>query len=432
MAKLLDEGLKFLRRNPSLGLWQQGGRKSRVRPRILVCVLLVIVVFVVASQQSLAKDLKANAEWRTNMIHLRANLLQLLPLALDEVKFNEIKTGAEVYRAVSQLDHLAKKVEKFHGADVSDPTVKELMPAFAQHVQETRAALELGKRELARTSILRSVDYCISCHTRSGLGPVYSSSDFKTAFKSISDPVQRIELMMAFREYDQASAAIEKLLKASSQSEGLFLPIEKLVHWGLQINLVAQPNLEKAKQILVEARKKPGLPFFQERNLSVWAEALESISAADIMSPKDAKSAESEKTVRARADRFLSTAQKLKEAKGLPRAGEPLALLALSNYNTLLAEIAKYSKQDQAQVFFNMAKASELSLNSDFSNLHEFYYRSCIQVQPKSELSKQCYENLEESTWLRFSSNRSVQLPKAVLSQLAALKQIAQPEKKKE
>ncbi|NJL25184.1 MAG: hypothetical protein HC902_08410, partial [Calothrix sp. SM1_5_4] len=136
--------------------------------------------------------------------------LRLTPLSANPKTFAEPARKQEVHMLLREFARAASSIARDDKAPNADPLIEHSAEMFFQEARQALSAYETGDIPWARYSIHRSTGYCISCHTRADRG----AKDFTLQWEpklSALDPAQRIEFLLANRQYSSALARAKEL-----------------------------------------------------------------------------------------------------------------------------------------------------------------------------------------------------------------------------
>lgn len=336
--------------------------------RVLPLVALVACV-------SPQKNAVPEAAWINNMHRLSAAHLYILPVASDGRKFTDPASRAKIGGELKALAETASAVANDPRAPDADPMIRYTAGAFAADLRQAYASFQTNDPQLARFTVGRMSRYCIGCHTRADRG----IRDFPMSWSSelgALTPAQRIEFYLANRRYQSAYSVALAMAKGEGdgyvnrEPRAWLLAIKRTM--GMIVRVNDDPT--QAENLAFAVYSNKSAPLYMRREAGGWVH--------DIREWRDEKR-------RTKRDSFRSAAVLLETRPTFVRALRASALLHA------LLEDSKSPRYAEAMFYSGLAAAQLRELNMD--TLDQYYYESCINRAPHSELGERCYGKLDDA-----------------------------------
>lgn len=355
------------------------------------------------------------ATWSSRMGEFRTTLAQLGPYLYDDKKFNSPSNFEVIKKHTKKLGELAHSIDQSKkdkvAAPSTDPVLAYFATQFKENINRAYESLEVDHREYARSVLRTSLSYCISCHTRSDVGPKFPLFD-NPPFVAELRPMEQASYYVATRQYEAALKKYMDILQDPKAGKQRPFDIEKAARSALAIAVRVDHNPEEALKIAKYVYQKAETPLFVKNDSMTWMDSIEDWKKQS-------------KTLPAAESAFVAKIKGLlKKAESVQRyradmKGDIYYLQA----TTLIHDyFNRYEKPKYlAEVLYLAGQAYEPLQELGFWSLHEMYYEQCVRAAPHTSLARKCYENLEQSVFLGYSGSAGIFVPLSVQKQLKEL-----------
>ncbi len=341
----------------------------------------VIAGILLAGCASAPKSSKPEAKWINNMHRLSAAHLRLMPLVADAKKFAD-PNRRQIRSEMKEMVATAGDILNDNKAPDADPIIKFTAARLANETRQAYAAFEMGDIQWSRFAASRTGSYCISCHTRADRGV----KDFPAVWEEDLKPlnaVQRVEFLLANRRYKSALAEARELASDKSwptrDPRAWILAIERALAMVVRVN----DDPAQAEQLVSLVYANKSAPFYVRSDAGAWLRDIREWK-------KESRSPRTRDNFKA-AVRLVDRAQ----AAGPRSSASLIQYLRASRLVHVLLEDTQSSKYGETLLYAGIVSDSLRELNMGF--LDQYYYESCINFLPHSELAESCYARLEAS-----------------------------------
>jgi hypothetical protein len=386
---------------------------------IIPIFLLLNLLAIIGCQATKAKESQKQDSPPTlnsSMQDLKNTISILLPYAVDPQQFNSEKNSTEIEKQIKHINELSKVVVHNPAIQKQDPSLRFISSAFRQDVERIEESYRLGQKEYARYSIMNLTSYCIECHTRTSSGPSFNSDKLNNSLSSLN-PIQKIEFLVASRQFDLALSSLESHIKNRlAGSETGFNDLEKSVRYALAVTIKFQDSPSKAEHFINLIEQTKNTPFYLQQSAKSWKLAIKSWKSekkSKFKNPSDYLKKARELMNRARQTQTGS----------IDRSGDIYYLRALSILHKVL--MLNLSKDQLGESLLLTGTAYEAVRDLEVWSLHDNYFESCIRQVPHTSWSQSCYKKLEESYYFGFSGSSGLRIPIDIQMKLDQLKKLA-------
>lgn len=339
--------------------------------------------------------------WNSSMQKMKQHLLNLEPYTFDRFEFKKPENRRLITRELHSLAEVSKNVKHDPVMNSKDPTVRFVAEQFSGEMREAEENFSMGMAEFTRWQLMRATKYCLECHTRMNDGVVQRSATTNPPYVKTLPPVDQIELMIAFRQFQPAfDFVLETINKIKTQKDYNF-NVDRIARLGFLISVQQMEDRNQALRLVDAINKNPGLPAHLKESNQQWRKSL------DQWNPNQ------------RLD-TMAAMQKLSK--------DPISDIESMRLIPALLKYLNQAPNDEefAQALYLIGENYEnLSKISTFS-LPENYYELCITKFPKSSWAKKSYERFEDLTILGYSGSSGTRIPKRVQDHLDELKELIQ------
>jgi len=387
--------------------------------------VLILAVFILSAcnhgfEKNNSNSTPSDPALTASMQGLKNNLSHLLPIVINQKKFNLTENQQTISDEIKNLYQISKAVVHTKSVQQTDPSLRFISTAFSEDLKRASDSFEAGQKEYARYTIMNTTAYCIECHTRTSSGPEFSTPELEKSLVDLKK-IEKAEYHLATRQFDQALIEFESAIHENLQDKGNLFDLDKAVRHSLAITIRFQKNADKAKKIVQLIKNSNKAPYFLKQSANAW----------DLSIQKWQK----EKPVKLNLKKSSGLSEAIKFVQGLvdqgrksqygiaDRGGDIYFLRALSDLHLILVEDLKLEQLGQA--LYLTAVSYEAIRDLSLWSLHESYYESCIRQVPHSKWSAMCYQNLEESIYFGYTGSGGIQIPLDVQMKLNELHKLA-------
>ena len=375
-----------------------------------VCSVLLAFGIFVAPLELAAADATEADRLRETMQQVFEAISKLLPVSLDDARFQAAAEKPKIEAWLSTLAAAAGDVERHTGS--RDPGFGQISRALARDVAEIRQRYALGRYAEAQFYVSQLTENCVACHAR-----LPKARDFPIAQKLTSDPgVQALEprerarLFVATRQFDQALALWEaRFADASISPAELDLDGEILSY--LVVCIRVQRDFARPRAGLEKLASRPDVPRYLAMDLSAWIAQLGELAGG----------AKAEPTL-AIARAQLERGRALSEFPA-DRAALVYDLSASSELHRLIARHAS-SKAELAEAYYLLGAIDARLDQGSWVSETEQHLESSIRTDPGGRFADKAYATLEEYTVLAYGGASGSTVPPDVEARLDELRKL--------
>ncbi len=372
--------------------------------RAKLVLILVSVALSGCNSKSKTEDSKA-ANWAGKMQSLAADVRELVPYIYSRQAFFDPQNSGRIKSGLKDLTKQTHSItpEMAKGFFGNDPLVAYSLEGLQSDFDRSLDAFSMGQVEYSRSVAKSAINHCFRCHSVSkeasqGVAP---SWDLTPSQLSGLSSLERIDLLVAGRRYEEATQALESLMIDKDFIQNSPFDFEAALRKYLSLMIRAENNPDRPLKELDRILETKGIPFYVAEQARAWRNSL-----LEWKKRKPAKKSIKTSFVQARA--HIARAQDIQQyAKD--HAGDVEYLRATDLIHEVLRTI-KEPKQ-MADAYLLLGQAYEVLDELGYWNLHERYYEACITTLPHSDLARKCYGRLEASVYMGFSGSSGVHIP---------------------
>ncbi len=336
----------------------------------------------------------------------------LLPLVLSKADFENKKNAKEISSQMNKLATLTKKMaaNTSRFAD-SDPSIGYISERFAGDIRYAIDMWNTGDRIVPRRILRNVTDYCISCHTRTGKGLHFGQVNLPRAFKSMP-ALSRAEYLLATRQFEDALKAYEIVLIdtsiAKTNPEGWSTAVHKMLAVTIRVKNDPFLTLEMISRI---QDHPDSMPSALQADVAEWR--------------RGAKSWLDEKKSKLENDdqKYLAVVRLMKEADAAALVAPGGALVQHMRASTILHEVLGRVRggPHYQDMLWRAGESAFYLRNFNLWTLQDIYYEQCARVGGDSDLSKKCFNALEESMVTSYGVTTKNGLPEFIKVRLESI-----------
>lgn len=209
----------------------------------------------------------------------------LLPLSLRDETATNVWDQELIGQKLATLKAASAALQAHTAGEPGE--MRYIARSFDDMTSDVVKAFSNGWPEFAYFSVMDLVQHCVACHSRVEAPSQALFGERLIARMDIREipPGDVIRLYVATRQFDAATATIEKTLMAPD-----FHPIEadysSLMVEYLQIAIAARRSPAMAEQFLGRYLSRADIPYYLQRRYALWIEALQQL-APDIAAEAD-------------------------------------------------------------------------------------------------------------------------------------------------
>lgn len=366
-----------------------------------------------------APNARLNASgWTRQMRELGTTLQSLLLDASSEERFNAPKNAARIRKSTERLATLAQELDSDRIAKPDhDPSLKLIAHLFDDEASRARKLLDYGHREYAR-GILRGMSgYCMACHTRNAMGPQLTG--IPESLEVAQMPwLDRANYLAATRNFDQSLATYEKGIQDPVYATQRPFDWERAVRSALALSIRVKQDPDRALVIVDRVLAMPSAPYFMREQAAKWKESLVGWKAEPRHSPWTDEGLFAE-TIR------LTTAAKQMQKYPADRSADVIYLRATASVHDLLSRDLRGERL--AEALYLAGLGYEVLQGLNFWDLHDYYYLSCIEQAPHTEVARRCFGRFQESVFAGYTGSAGTDIPPEVEARLKQMEALSKP-----
>lgn len=384
---------------------------------LLVFALLLIIAAGATSLTSCVSstDKQAEKTWAGEMQGMATNVRKLVPFLYDRHKFYDPKNRVIISHELKEFASSSHKISPEMGKKIlgDDPLVAFSLGHLHADLQRASHAFDAGQFEYARGVAKASLSHCFRCHSLTQMGSK-AGWDLR-GFKNLSlQPLEKIDLLVAARKYDDALSYMEGLIDSDSFIKDHPFDYEALLRRYLAVTVRATAAPDRALIELDRVSETKGVPRYILEQVQGWRRSLNSWV-------REMKHHHRRKDLIQRARKRIERAMQIQHFPQ-DHAGDVEYLRATTLLHEALKRHLKPTKQ--AETLYLLGRAYEVLDDLGSWNLHESYYEVCIRKAPKSAWAKSCYTRLEASIYQGYSGSSGTHLPAHERQRLKELREM--------
>ncbi len=368
------------------------------------------------SQKPKVSSSGGDGSWPKDMQSLAETLKSLFPYLLSPRRFEDPANKEKIQAQLKKFSELSHSLSEKAPPPDSDPTLRIVADEFQDEVARAQDSFVQGQYDYSRKTMMTATMYCIQCHTRNTQGPRFALQDLWTQWPT-EDTIEKIEFMIALRQFDPALKEISEFLKRDRSKLKNPFDWDKVAQYGLQVSIRAVGNVNQALGFVDSILKSKDTPGALKSNAQSWKTSLlglRNMKPPAFKKPKDRLDY---------AKKMIALGKK-KQEYPLDRNADVEFLVASRELHDLLAQ--NPDKALKAEALYNLGMCYDVLKESQLWSLNESFYESCIHLQPGTPIAKQCFARYEASQKMGYSGSGGLILPPEVKKKLAALKSLSE------
>jgi cytochrome c553 len=386
---------------------------------------VTLVASLCFAQAGVAEEKVGNSEWKARMQAMLTDVLQLLPFAFDERKFNDEKNRAEIKKALDALANhssaLKAHTAKFKSLsnDKIDPSVRFIAEAFENEVGAAQISFSGSDqaRRHSQTYLRSAVSKCSACHSQSSNGPELRLDQFKLRLEGLNAP-DRYLALVATRQFDEALAEFSKNLKTPQTSGGDELSVDRTAKSALAIAVRVKRDPKLTLKLIQDIEASGRASKMLQNDLPDWrTSTMEWQKAPPLNSLK-------EPAVLAEAKRLLATSRRKERTLGHFQNSDVATLRASTLLHDLLSNFPR--SKNRGEIYILLAEAYDLLPGYALWDLPDEYLAACIQENPHSKMSESCFDKYRSNIVMGYSGSSGTNIPSAVQQHIDRMKALSE------
>lgn len=362
------------------------------------------------------RDENAAKVWPGKMQGLAVNVKDLVPYAYNKRNYAD---PANQQRVKSTLAEFSKNMhsikpemgKKFLGPD---PILAYSLEQMRADVDRATDAFNAGQVEYSRTVVKSVVNHCFRCHSLTDEG---SRAPWDvSAFRNISlTPLEKADLLVAARDYDEARKYLEAQLNSSDFAQNYQFEFEGALRRYLALMLRINKDPASVMREIDKISQKNDVPYYLQEQMVGWRKSLSDWSKESKKKPKSSL-----------LDQAKQRIKKGQRMQNYPKdhSGDVEFVRATGLLHEFLSSTKKIASDALAEAYLLLGESYEVIDEMGYWNLHEVYYESCIRTAPKSKIAKSCFQRLQSSVYVGYSGSSGVHVPQHEKNRLQELKKL--------
>lgn len=381
---------------------------------------LILTLGVVVACQSTQKGhdqtpSESTSQWSNNMQKMAKDVRQLIPFLYDREAFKDPKNREQIASDLKSFSEQVHKISPKMGEQIlgDDPLVSFSLESLEGDLKRSYQAFELNQLEYSRAVAKSSLNHCFRCHSMTSPG-AQAKWDLKNISQLTLGPIEKADLLVATRKYDEALKHMEGLIASEDFLLSHPFEYEALLRRYLALIIRVQGDPSRALSEMDRVAASPHLPHYILEQVQGWRVSLTQWIRENKNRKKTLPPLKEAKHLMDRASNLQQFPQ--------DHAGDVEYLRATVLLHDLLKKHLK--PQEQSEVLYLLGRAYEVLDELGSWNLHETYFEACIRKAPKTEWAKMCYSRFEASVLQGYTGSSGTHLPAYESDKLKTLKDL--------
>jgi hypothetical protein len=371
------------------------------------CFSWILAVSVVLASSAAAAE-RSDAETQKIMAEIVDALRVLLPLSLDDGRFQDPSNRATVDNALEKLARNARQLES-HGSS-QEVGFAYLSGSLARDSVDIRTRFSGGRVAEAQFLLQHLTDTCVACHSRLPDDRAHPLGKRLTEDATIAalPREERVQFEVATRQFDRALETYESLFSdpATSLAE---VDLTGDLESYLELCLRVQGDPDRAISQLRALAAREDLPARLREPIKVWIDSLQSLG----------NDPEGSAIVRARGliDPVIDET----------RVYDPSQLVRLIAASGLLQRYVASTTDPATQVgeaYYLLGVVESRIGRSFWASQTEFFLEAAIRMGPTQAYAEKAFDLLEEFLVSGYTGSSGTHVPADVTQRLDELSQL--------
>lgn len=355
-------------------------------------------------------DFEALQEARPTMAKILESLRVALPLSLSDERFSDPANRETLRRAFGTLAENSAYLESH--ADHLDPGFGYLSRSLADDARAVALRFDEQRFPEARFLLGQLTENCVACHSRlpspeaSGLGrQLLDEADI-----AYLEPVERVRLEVATRQFDTALDTYESLFRSGALSPAQ-LDLEGLLVDYLIVAIRVKGDLVRPRTALTALARRPDTPRYLRGHIDSWLAAMDEIQRM----PR----------VGSGLDRARGLIVEAQRRSSFPADRSVLIqdLVASSELHRYVGTRSEPSP-DLAEAYYLLGVTDARIHRSWWISEADFYLETAIRMDPRGPFAADAYDQLEEQTLSGYGGSSGIHVPADELERLEELRKL--------
>jgi len=238
--------------------------------------------------------------------------------------------------------------------------------------------------------------------------------DLKNLWQLTLSPIEKADLLVATRKYDEALKHMESLIASEDFLLNHPFEFESILRRYLALMIRVQGDPARALSEMDRIAASPHLPHYILEQVQGWRVSLTQWI-------RENKNRKKKSTPLKQAKHLMDRASQLQQFPQ-DHAGDVEYLRATVLLHDLLKKHLK--PEEQSEVLYLLGRAYEVLDELGSWNLHETYFEECVRKAPKTEWAKMCYSRFEASVLQGYTGSSGTHLPAYESDKLKTLKDL--------
>ena len=383
---------------------------------LVLFVSTVLLTFSCIQNEKKLEPEKGPNTWQMKMQDLATVFSELVPLVASDQKFMDPKNKLIIEKDTESLRKLAHSLKTDKLPKNSDPSLKITAELFEDDLSRAKVLLSSGQLESARVILRDTSSYCIQCHTQSSTGPNFPKMKLDFPTDGLTQ-LEKADLYVSLRRFDQALTEFTKIIEDKSFAAEHVFEWEQAARSAIAISVKVEKDPNKTLILVRKIAANPSTPQFVKESVKPWE-----ASVQDWRRERKPLIASPSETLNV-AERMILKAQS-KQKYPLDHSQDILFFRASGILHDLLA-FHNANDEIKARVLYLSGMAAEDTRDLNFWTLHETYYELCIRTVPHTNLSRMCFDRLNNSMIIGYSGSAGTSIPPEIQSKLNDLKMLS-------
>ena len=332
----------------------------------------------------------------------------VLPLSLDDDRFQDPERRAEILAALNSLAENGAKLED-HGHSL-DASFGYLSRSLARDTAEVRDRYVGGRFAEARFLLLQITDDCVACHSRLPSDRKFPMGEqFVTREAILALPLdERAKLEMATRQFDRAIATHEALFASPGVSPAT-LDLHGHFDDYLELCIRVRGDFERPVAAFETFLERDDLHASLRTNMTRWLAELRSLRERPPKGPPREQA------------RTLIRAAESEERYPNDRSALVLYVTASSILHRHVAAAGK-PRADAGEAYYLLGLIESRIGRSFWLSQTEHFLETAIRLDPSQPYAADAYELLEEFVVSGYTGSSGSHVPDDVQQRLDELR----------
>lgn len=376
---------------------------------------------VLASCVSVKKDESTvgGVQWYSQMHQLSENHSALIELIESPTEFYN-SNNYDLLRAKTQeMAKVAIDIKNEPSAPRANPIISYTSLRFAEELTAISQLVQTRQMQFAHYRLSHVPNYCISCHSRADRGATNYPVKWVSSFpKKETVSLSKALFFLSNRQYESGHREVEKIVGNEQ-----FVSLDpknwlSVVQKDLAILVRVEKNIKRAQGLVEAMLKNKNLPEYIKNDVKVWKESLVDWAKESKTQTTSAK------------DQFSQLKRIIESAERPPYSKNEAAFILNLRASGILNILLESSKTSNlyADYLHLAGNVAEDLVSVDLWDLSTYYWESCIETSPGTEIARTCYNQLER--FVLTTSKNSLMMSKSIdedVSRLAKFKEMSRP-----